>query len=66
MKKCRTKKRTAAVASAISDQLESSQTKIELAPAVPVMNREAAAVKSPAGKLRKWARRVVLGYDRNP
>ena len=66
MKKRRTKKKTAAVVSGISNNLEKAQKKSELAPAVPAKSREAAAAKPSAAKVWKWARRVVLGYDRNP
>lgn len=67
MKKRRSKKKTAkAVVSGISDQLEKTQIKSELAPAMSTKNRESTAAKPPAGKAWKWARRVVLGYDRNP
>jgi hypothetical protein len=66
MKKRRTKKSRTVVASAISDKLEKPNRKSELAPAVPPKNREAAAAKPQGGKVWKWARRVVLGYDRNP
>lgn len=64
MKKRRTKK--TAVVSGISSKLEKAQKKSEPAPAASVKSREAAAAKPPAAKVWKWARRVVLGYDRNP
>jgi len=63
MKKRRTKKKTAVVVSGISSKLEKAQKKSEPAPA---KSREAVAATPPAAKVWKWARRVVLGYDRNP
>ena len=59
-------KKKTAVVSGSSSKLEKAQKQSEPAPAAPAKSREAAATRPPAVKVWKWARRVVLGYDRNP